>query len=195
MASNQTEDQHQCDETAMVKHSSQPVPVLRPSYANPRNYSLSSTISVTPVKINKFCSTHHFMRIWRGYPLRIYGQILIQHFLEEKDFICPLYVNLCANYLYNVDDEIHELAFVLSKAFKASRKVSITRNMLLTIIEKWEKFGYDKNEITEHLKKRLINQYFEQLLSKRYLVDVGHEFTNLYQLSMEAKIGFGTSRR
>ena len=55
-----------------------------------------------------------------------YAQILTQHFLAdmEKDlFICPVYVNLCTNYLCNSEDEIHELAFVSTKAFKTLRKI------------------------------------------------------------------------
>lgn len=152
------------------------LPVLTHHKANP--YPVS-----TSTNINKFAANYHFIRKYKGHSLHVYSTILISViFFESNIAIIPDISNLLKMYLYNIDDEIHELAFLVYKTLKKLRKPAISKKNLLQIIEYWSR----SREISKQRKSA--HFYIEQLASAQYMTH--YESHKLYKMSMLSMMGF-----
>ena len=150
-------------------------------------------------KINVFHPNYYLMRQCKNYPLRVYGKILVDRFVISNtkhsknidcDLVYPVNIDLCTKYLFNIDDEVHELAFVLNKSLKKLRKRSVSKSMLLKVIKHFLVLNGDQD-------KELIHSYIDLLLSSGYIDSVGFASDDIYKISAKTKLGFGsqTSQR
>ena len=127
---------------------------------------------------------HCLVQSFRDHPLRKFRYIFYSGLIDYKsDDVCPkIIVDLCQKYLYNQQDEIYHIGYILHISLKKINKKSITYQMLIPFIKHYFKTK-DKQKIKLYCKK---------LIKLKYLVLIKTSSKNLYKIPMEKQICFDT---
>ena len=148
-------------------------------------YILANSSLSTPL------TNHGVIKKFKNYPFRNFGEILIKGLIissfehSESVHACYVHINLCSTYLYDAEDELYQLGFVLYTSLKQIRRRTISRTILFKLMCHYFRLKNDKN------KMRIIKWYFNKLLESEYLTLIQ---PNLYQISMHKEIIFTNAK-
>ena len=156
-----------------------------------RNISKShypSTAQIKCIWVHSYHPDFALINKFSNYPLRIFGEILIRGLIVSsfehcKDAdLCYVHINLCITYLYDINDELYQLGFVLYKSLKHLRRGSISKSILLKLICHYFCLQHENKSNQE-----IIKSYFYGLLKSKYLTLINQ---NHYKISMQKEIIF-----
>lgn len=163
------------------KYSVAKIPLMRPVLT--RRNANKCPANTKGFMGDNFTTNYCFIRKRANHSFRFYSNLLIDGFMDPvkiRDIS-----NLCAVYLYDNNDEIHELAFVIYKLLIKSRKKSISKKLLSKLVQHW--FKIEEDDIDE------VNEYVNQLLAAEYIVHCPVS-PNPFRISVISELGFGKLR-
>ena len=140
---------------------------------------------------NTFIAHYSYLKNLQDYPLNIYGEIIITGFVAytSKNLSFKInfnndITNLCIQYLYNINDELYQLAFSIYRMMRKIRKKSLSKHLLMKFITVYLHLQSDDNKIKQKNKNNdPISNYLEQLIELKFINKIAD---NLYYVPSDA---------